>query len=258
MRKMQGEKYDRGIVRTVLWEDDSSEKNYRKNRKHLGPDWYYYDKKITFEFNSNGFRAPEFDTIDWANSVVVLGDSYTAGDGNAIEDIATTLLQDMLEMPVINLGSSGTGIDLSCWNSLLLHETYPRPRAVVQLWSSLYRYSEYNLNKAFEHYFNNDDPRHVCAEDQNVYNFHLPQRKPYCAKTHNWEERNKMYVLADRVLWKDKLPYYEASMFDDTAELIEVDYLSHLDYGRDLDHWGPKSNIVVAETIATNLKKQGL
>ena len=36
-----------------------------------------------------------------------------------------------------------------------------------------------------------------------------------------------MYVLADRVLWKDKLPYYEASMFDDTAELIEVDYFSH-------------------------------
>lgn len=27
---------------------------------------------------------------------------------------------------------------------------------------------------------------------------------------------------------------------------------------RDLDHWGWKSNIAAAETIATNLKKQGL
>ena len=242
---MQGERYDSGIARTVLWEADWSEKQYRKSRKQLGPGWYYYDKEITFEFNSNGFRAPEFDTIDWANSVVVFGDSYTAGDGNAIEDIATTLLQDMLELPVINLGSSGTGIDMACWNSLLLHETYPRPKAVVQLWSSIHRYSEYNTNK-------------VGDVISNVYNFHLPQRKPYCAKTHNWEERNKMYVLADRVLWKDKLPYYEASMFDDTAELIEVDYLSHLDLGRDLDHWGPESNIVAAKTIATNLKKQGL
>ena len=184
-----------------LWEQESSEKEFKRNKRELGPDWYYYDKKITFEYNSNGFRAPEFDTIDWANSVVVFGDSFTAGDGNAIEDIATTLLQDMLEMPVINLGSSGTGIDLACWNSLLLHETYPRPKAVVQLWSSIHRYAEYSTDR----------------NESSVYSFHLPQRKPYCAK-HNWDERNKMYVLADRVLWKDKLPYYEASVFDVTAE----------------------------------------
>jgi hypothetical protein len=242
MRKLLGDKGYLGRPKSKDWEDDKAEKHYRKSRKKLGPDWYYYDKKITFEYNSNGFRAPEFDTIDWANSVVVFGDSFTAGDGNAIEDIATTLLQDMLEMPVINLGSSGTGIDLACWNSLLLHETYPRPRAVVQLWSSIHRYAEYSTER----------------NERNVYSFHLPQRKPYCAMAHHWDERNKMYVLADRVLWKDKLPYYEASVFDVTAEELEVDYLSHLDLGRDLDHWGWKSNIAAAETIATNLKKQGL
>ena len=242
MRKLLGDKGYLGRPKSKDWEDDKAEKHYRKSRKKLGPDWYYYDKKITFEYNSNGFRAPEFDTIDWANSVVVFGDSFTAGDGNAIEDIATTLLQDMLEMPVINLGSSGTGIDLACWNSLLLHETYPRPKAVVQLWSSIHRYAEYSSDR----------------NERNVYSFHLPQRQPYCAMAHNWAERSKMYVLADRVLWKDKLPYYEASVFDDTAEELEVDYLSHLDLGRDLDHWGPESNIAAAETIATNLKKQGL
>ena len=140
LRRMFGNKTYTGKS-AMKWVKEN-QKTYRKNRKKLGPDWYYYDKKITFEFNSNGFRAPEFDTIDWANSVVVFGDSFTAGDGNAIEDIATTLLQDMLEMPVINLGSSGTGIDLACWNSLLLHETYPHPRAVVQLWSNIDRYAE--------------------------------------------------------------------------------------------------------------------
>ena len=241
MRKLLGDKGYLGRPKSKDWEDDKAEKHYRKSRKKLGPDWYFYDKRITFDYNSNGFRAPELDTIDWANSVVVFGDSFTAGDGNAIEDIATTLLQDMLEMPVINLGSSGTGIDLACWNSLLLHETYPRPKAVVQLWSSIHRYAEYSTDR----------------NESSVYSFHLPQRKPYCAK-HNWDERNKMYVLADRVLWKDKLPYYEASVFDVTAKVLEVDHLKELDLGRDLDHWGPKSNIAAAETIATNLKKQGL
>ena len=242
MRKLLGDKGYLGRPKSRDWEDDTSEKKYRKSRKKLGPDWYFYDKRITFDFNSNGFRAPELDTIDWANSVVVFGDSFTAGDGNAIEDIATTLLQDMLEMPVINLGSSGTGIDLACWNSLLLHETYPRPKAVVQLWSSIHRYAEYSSDR----------------NERNVYSFHLPQRMPYCAMAHNWGERSKMYVLADRVLWKDKLPYYEASIFDVTVEELEVDFLEEIDLGRDLHHWGPESNIVAAETIATNLKKQGL
>ena len=241
MRKLLGDKGYLGRPKSRDWEDDTSEKKYRKSRKKLGPDWYFYDKRITFDYNSNGFRAPELDTMDWANSVVVIGDSFVSGDGNAIEDIATTLLQDILEMPVINLGSSGTGIDLACWNSLLLHETYPRPKAVVQLWSSIHRYAEYSTDR----------------NESSVYSFHLPQRKPYCAK-HNWDERNKMYVLADRVLWKDKLPYYEASVFDVTAKVLEVDHLKEIDLGRDLDHWGPKSNIAAAETIATNLKKQGL
>lgn len=222
---------------TAYWEDATSQKQYRKNRKILGPDWYYYDKEITFEFNSRGFRAPEFDTIDWANSVVVLGDSFTSGVGNLIEDIATTLLQDMLGMPVINLGISGSGIDVACWNSLLLHETYPCPRAVVQLWSGIHRYAE------------------VKADQINHF---MPHERAFCTRKHNWKERNKMYVLADRVLWKDKLPYYEASMFDCAASALDVDFLKTLDLGRDLAHWGPESNIVVAETIATNLKKQGL
>ena len=241
MRKLLGDKGYLGRPKSRDWEDDTSEKKYRKSRRKLGPDWYFYDKRITFDYNSNGFRAPELDTMDWANSVVVIGDSFVSGDGNAIEDIATTLLQDMLEMPVINLGSSGTGIDLACWNSLILHESYPRPKAVVQLWSSIHRYAEYSTER----------------NERSVYSFHLPQRKPYCAK-HNWDERNKMYVLADRVLWKDKLPYYEASVFDVTAKVLEVDHLKEIDLGRDLDHWGPKSNIAAAETIATNLKKQGL
>ena len=65
------------------------------------------------------------------------------------------------------------------------------------------------------------------------------RKESHIVQSTHWDERNKMYVLADRVLWKDKLPYYEASVFDVTAEELEVDYLSHLDLGRDLDHWGP-------------------
>ena len=135
LRRMLGRKRYTGNGKTQIWEDEGSRKEFKKNKKKLGPDWYYYYKEISFEFNSNGFRAPEFDTIDWANSVVVFGDSFVSGDGNPIEDLATSLLQDMLKMPVINLGSSGTGIDLACWNSLLLHET---KRGLLKKWASFF------------------------------------------------------------------------------------------------------------------------
>ena len=253
LRRMLGRKRYTGNGKTQIWEDEGSRKEFKKNKKKLGPDWYYYYKEISFEFNSNGFRAPEFDTIDWANSVVVFGDSFVSGDGNPIEDIATSLLQDMLKMPVINLGASGTGIDLACWNSLLLHETYPHPRAVVQLWSNIDRYAEFITKKSFKDDIGSEYTHHLSGDPRPILG-----RSNYCAKGHNWAERSKMYVLADRALWRNKLPYYEASMFEHTAKQVSVDFLKTIDLGRDLDHWGWKSNIAAAETIATNLKKQGL
>ena len=252
MRRMFGNKTDIGESKTILWEDDQSKIDYEQNREEFGPDWYYYNKKISFEYNSNGFRAPEFDTVDWANSVVVIGDSFTAGDGNAIEDIATSLLEDMLNMPVINLGASGTGIDIACWNSLLLHETYPQPKALVHIWSNIHRYGEFTTKTSF-------------GNGAGTYTHHLPGsprpifgRSTYCARGHNWMERNKMYVLADRALWRNKLPRYEASVFKQTARQLSVDFLETIDKGRDLDHWGWESNIIAAKRIASELKKQGL
>lgn len=49
MRKIQFNN-KQGIARTELWEEDGAEKQYKKNKKQLGPSWYYFDKKITFEF----------------------------------------------------------------------------------------------------------------------------------------------------------------------------------------------------------------
>ena len=39
---------------------------------------------------------------------------------------------------------------------------------------------------------------------------------------------------------------------------LEIDLIEEFDRGRDLDHWGYKTNQLAAETIATNLRNQGL
>ena len=219
-------------------------KYHRKNQKKFGPKWYYYSKKISYKYNMDGFRAPEFSTVDWANSVVVLGDSYALGMGNAIEDIFTTHLEKLLGLPVINLGVSGSAIDRSCWNSVILHDNFPHPKAIVQLWTGTSRYTEYDPESPETH------------GGQRLVNYQ-PAKRHWCYR-HEWQYRSMFYVQTDRALWKDKTIYYEATWHYDTAKELAVDFIEDIDLGRDLQHWGYKTHQVAAEIIASNLKKQGL
>ena len=228
---------------TTLYFDDpvnfDSEQNYNKNCTALGNTWEYHNKKISYVFNEWGFREKTFDNIDWKNSVVVFGCSNTFGTGLAEENTVTVQLEKKLNMPVINLGISGSAVDLAAVNSLILHENYPKPKAIVHLWTVGERYSDFNN-------FKTKNVRRFNIHDSE-YNNNI-----------NWEERSKFYILADRVLWKNQLPYYEASWFDRSAKTYNIDLLETLDKARDLIHPGSISTQVAAEKIASGLKAKGL
>lgn len=228
---------------TVDWDGTPRDccEYFKKLQKKYGPDWYYYNKKINYKFNEHGFRTKTFEKIDMSKHVVIIGDSIVTGIGNAEEDTIWARLETALDMPVINLGVSASGIDSACINSLILHNNYPPPEAVVHLWSSLDRYSDFDDN-----FYNNQRWERV-----------QPNNKHYYAR-HNWTIRNRFYIEADRTLWKGKTYYYEASFFTHTAKEIGVDLFDWVDYARDDDHPGAKSNKIAAECIAENLKKQGI
>lgn len=217
-------------------DNPDNEKNYRKNKKKLGTNWYYYDKPISYVHNSKGFRTYPLNKIDWKNSIVIFGCSIVHGVGNAVEDTISSIIEDRLGITVVNLGVSGTGIDAACFNSLAVHNHFPHPKAIVQLWSGIERYCE----------FNNQDIKHF-----------LPHHSSFCLR-HNWEERNKLYVEFDRTIWKDKTLRYEASFFEDSSRILNVDRLEELDKGRDMIHPGYKTLKAAAEKIIENLKSQGL
>jgi hypothetical protein len=89
-----------------------------------------------------------------------------------------------------------------------------------------------------------------------VANYH--SHNPEYISKFNWAEKSKFYILADRVLWKDKLPYYEASWFNHSANTYGVDFLETVDRARDLRHPGSISAKIAAEKIAVGLKAKGL
>ena len=215
-------------------------KAWKKNRRNLGPGWYYYNKGqdvINYVRNESGFRERPLANINWSNSIVLLGCSVVEGIGNTVDDTISKNLENILNVPVLNLGVSGSGIDFAGVNSLILHNDYPTPRAVVQLWSGLGRYSDFVTSSRAIRY--------------------MPTKKDYDAK-YMWEERNKYYVEADRTLWKNKTIYYEGSVFLDTSQELDITFYEVNDFARDGDHPGPITNRLIAEDIAENLKAQGL
>jgi hypothetical protein len=208
-----------------------NEKVFKKNlKKKKKENWLYKTKKISYQTNEQGFRNKPFEEVAWEDSIVVLGCSNVFGVGLAVEDTLCFQLEKILNIPVVNLGVGGTGIDFACWNSLRLHNFYPRPKAIVQIWSSLGRYTDYNNH---DHY--------VC---------YIPHQHSIHHRL-NWTYRSLHYIESDKALWKNKAIYYEGSFFHDN-------YFTMYDQARDLMHPGIKSNLAAAEKIAENLTKQGI
>lgn len=217
-----------------------SQKSFHKCKRNLGDAWEYANKEVSYQYNECGFRTKSFDLVNWNESIVMLGCSMVEGIGLAESDTIAVQLENILEIPVINLGLGGTAVDLACWNSLILHEHYPHPRAIVQIWTGLDRYTDTKFVK----------------DTVKVSNL-LPHDDGY--KIHlNWENRSKFYIKADRALWNGKTRYYEGTFFNYTEESVNVDAFHYVDKARDFTHPGVITARQTAETIAENLKKQGI
>lgn len=224
---------------TILEFDDTDNKKlYRINLKKQSNDWIYRSKKVYYNFNKHGFRNCEFKKVKWSKSIVVFGDSITFGCGLAEEDTISKQLERILDIPTVNLGISAAGTDLACVNSLILHENFPRPRAVVHVRTSLGRYTDFDFNE------------NIAATP------YLAHWKNYYYKL-NWEERSKLYILSDRALWKNKVPYSEITFFT-CAKDFGIKQINKIDLARDQFHPGITSCLNAAETIAKNLKEQGI
>jgi hypothetical protein len=98
---------------TVLWNTSDSDKVFFDNlqfaeRLSQLEKNGFLDKPITYQYNTHGFRNPEFDTkID----VVCFGCSFTMGTGVHAEHTWPAQLQQLTGLRVANLGHAGSSND---------------------------------------------------------------------------------------------------------------------------------------------------
>lgn len=98
---------------------------------------------IQYQLNSQGFRCAEFAACPWADAVAVIGCSVVFGEGLAEVDTLCSQLSGLLDRPVINLGISGSSVDMIRANHLCVWSAGIRPWRVVTVWPTADRVTAY-------------------------------------------------------------------------------------------------------------------
>lgn len=122
-----------------LWSGQDSSQLFQKNLERQPADWYYRTHAVEYTWNSNGYRAPEWDKVNWDNSHVVIGCSYVLGVGLTDMDTLPSRISTELNEPVVNLGYGGSGVATMAYNSLRLIDAGHRPLSVILIIPNLSR-----------------------------------------------------------------------------------------------------------------------
>lgn len=220
-----------------LFSGHDSEELFQKNLKKMPSYWYYANHEVNYTINKHGYRTKEFESIDWAKSVVIFGCSNVFGIGLDDQDTISFQLSKMLGLDVVNMGVEGSSIDYSLANAVILKNNYPTPLAVINLWSGIDRTSYYNKS-----HINHLGPWRITDY------YYRGWIKDKCHAEVQALIANKI----SKIMWKDTVTY-EASIFQETCDLLNCDFLKLTDKSRDLVHPGIESAKQIAKEIYSKI-----
>lgn len=221
--------------------------SYQIELKRQPEDWRYRHKKITYILNQDHYRTKEWNDIDWANSVVVFGCSHVFGEGNSVDEGVCAQLEQIIGLPVINMGVTGSSPAFSWHNSLILDRKYPTPKGVVQLWSGWNRLPYYSetICKRIGPWSGSEWDEYDYRARQFYELFNESER--HVATTFYFD------AYACESFWRSKTRYAHGSYFEPVAAFMNIDFYPGLDWGRDMIHYGHVTHKMVAENIAKQL-----
>lgn len=228
-----------------------NEEDFENSLKFKPEDWYYRHNSVEYTINSHKFRTKEFKDIDWKNSIVLLGCSYTFGVGVTDDDTISAQLEKLTGKPVVNLGQPGASNATIAYNSYYLKQNYPTPISIVNLWTTMSRWFRISPEKRLiDHIFG--------LEKGSVSH-----------ETLNTEITNNiMHMKMSNALWEDHQNHIQTCIYDCTKngkpvsiaqkvfpEIIEFKRSWAEDMsGRDNVHPGRETYKEIAKMIASNLK----
>ena len=190
----------------------------------------YFFEPVNYSLNAYGYRT--HDTVP-ERYILACGCSHTYGTGLHEAERYTNLLEKEIGMPVINTGFPGVGINFLLLNILrLINSDYPNPDAIICQYPNTERLTL---------------PR---TRDKllNV----LPIHKKYegmflddSVRTHS----EMCYDLIVSTLKNNKIKLVDFYYFYS----VGANRINFVDYARDCEHPGPRTNVNVKNYILENL-----
>lgn len=226
-------RYHEFANQSLKWLSTDTEQLYQKNLKYRYNELKntgLIDNNFTYDFNSHGFRSPEFTTD---STVMFLGCSNTMGVGMPNDLIWPTLVSQKLNMRSANLGIGGSGPD-TAFRMCLGYIDKINPKIVVHMVNPGIRFElvdEKTINLVNAYSNIQVKLYEQLLVDDNNYFFNLQKN-----------------TLAIRMLCAER----KIKFFQIPAYCIFVGgWGMHL--GRDLEHPGIHKHKIVAEKIIDNL-----
>ena len=187
-----------------------------------------YPKKITYQYNSRGFRDAEW-PIDLSDVIWCVGDSFTVGIGQPYEETWPQLLEKRTGRRCLNTGEDGCSNDTIALRAQEICKLY-KPKLIVVLWSYFSRRRINDKNVQFD--------RNDFGIESDIKNFHK-----------NFNLCKKLNVN----LINFTIPY----AFDDIKYLEkkypELKSIRQLDYARDHNHFDIKTSTGICDLIVKKL-----
>jgi hypothetical protein len=221
------------VPRKINWRSDycgmdSLELCY--NRQHF----LNYPKKITYEYNSKGFRDKEWPE-DLSEVIWCIGDSFTVGVGQPHEETWPYLLEKKIRKRCINLGEDSCSNDTIALRAQEIYKLY-KPKTIVAMWSYLHRRridnenvhvdkKDFGLEKDLENFRKNFIE--VNSVNCQILNLLLPNILGY-----NIDSR---YLELPKYVFNKKLCFKK-------NDLEKIYCVPQLDYARDYHHFDIKTS----------------
>lgn len=238
------------------WWSCDTEERYKNNLDLQPQDWHYRTKEVTYNVNSAGYRCPEWDQIDWANSIVIFGCSETFGTGLAEDETISASLSKLTGINVVNMGKNGTSMMFALANNLILRNHFPKPLAVINHWTESSRETYFGLDKIVQ----------VLPRHEIYYKKHYSMLVSLANMTiddvgHHYDFMGRMISDLAKAIWDDT-NYIESTWNWKTALLTNCHKITQVDQARDvvfeqnkfIGHSGRETGKILAEYYAEKLK----
>jgi hypothetical protein len=187
-------------------------------------DWHYRSQTITYNFNKQGFRSYlDYDNIDWANTVVLLGCSNIMGVGLSFNETLDYHIQSQTGYNVVNLGVAGSSIDVSIYNSAVVKNITKHVKAVIVGWPSAERFLTFTEDTRQPIH---NTPANLTSNDLTYFDKFLSGQSMH----------TRYKNLLFKELYSNFCKIYEFTFSEHTNDILGCDFYRVEDFARDIQN----------------------